>query len=127
MNLEFWITLCAFAPPGLSLPHSVPSFFIPWRCRGIGLNVVGKFAKLNRLKVAARDDASVKILLPHSNYIAAIDAVNFSQGQIVKHGDPVIVPEHPWEGVLTYLYGSVVKTTIYKMWYQAGGVYVGYA
>lgn len=69
----------------------------------------------------------MKILFPHSNYIAAVDTVNFSQGQIAKHGGPVIVPEHPWEGVLTYLYGSVVKTTIYKMWYQAGGVYVGYA
>jgi hypothetical protein len=69
----------------------------------------------------------VKILFPHSNTIAEVDALTFNQGKIVKHGDPVIVPEHPWEGVLAYLYGSVVKTTTYKMWYQAGGVYVGYA
>jgi hypothetical protein len=37
------------------------------------------------------------------------------------------VLEHPWEGVLTYVYGSVIKTTIYRMWYKARGVYVTYA
>ena len=29
--------------------------------------------------------------------------------------------------MLAYLYGSVLKTTIYRMWYQAGGIYVAYA
>jgi hypothetical protein len=29
--------------------------------------------------------------------------------------------------VLAYLYGSVLKTTTYRMWYQAGGIYVAYA
>jgi hypothetical protein len=51
----------------------------------------------------------------------------FLSGEIVRHGDPVIVLEHPWEGVLTYVYGSVIKTTIYRMWYQARGVYIAYA
>ncbi|HVO93241.1 MAG TPA: hypothetical protein VMT22_10395 [Terriglobales bacterium] len=69
----------------------------------------------------------MKITFPYSRQIASIEAVEFRQGKALKHGEPLIVPEHPWEGVLTYLYGSVVKTTLYRMWYQAHGVYVAYA
>ena len=69
----------------------------------------------------------MKIVFPHSSLIASTQAVEFKQGEIIKQGDPVIVPEHAWEGNLTYLYGSVVKTTIYRMWYQAHGIYVAYA
>lgn len=45
----------------------------------------------------------------------------------MKHGAPVLLPDRPWENVLAYLYGSVIGTTIYRTWYQAGGVYVAYA
>lgn len=69
----------------------------------------------------------MKIIFPYSDHIATLDNVEFKQGEAVKQGEPLIVPEHPWEGVLTYLYGSVVKTTLYRMWYQAHGVYVAYA
>ncbi len=69
----------------------------------------------------------MKINFPYSNHIASSEAVEFKQGEAVKHGEPLIVPEHPWEGVLAYLYGSVVKTTLYRMWYQANGIYVAYA
>ena len=69
----------------------------------------------------------MKILFPHSSAIASMRGVELKQGEITKHTDPVVVPEYPWEGVLTYLYGSVVKTKIYRMWYQAHGIYVAYA
>jgi hypothetical protein len=69
----------------------------------------------------------MKIVFPYSNQIASLERIEFKQGGAVKYGDPVLVPEHPWENVLAYLYGSVVKTTIYRMWYQAGGIYVAYA
>ena len=61
----------------------------------------------------------MKIIFPYSDHIATLDNVEFKQGEAVKRGEPLIVPEHPWEGVLAYLYGSVVKTTLYRMWYQA--------
>lgn len=69
----------------------------------------------------------MQIVFPYSNQIASLERIEFKQGGAVKYGDPVLVPEHPWENVLAYLYGSVVKTTIYRMWYQAGGIYVAYA
>jgi hypothetical protein len=69
----------------------------------------------------------MKIVFPYSNYLALLGEIEFKQGEARKHGGPVIAPEYPWEGVLTYLYGSVVKTTTYRMWYQAGGIYVAYA
>ena len=69
----------------------------------------------------------MKIVFPHSRAIASMQGVELRQGAIIKHPQPVIVPEHPWEGVLTYVYGSVIKTTIYRMWYQAHGIYVAYA
>jgi len=68
----------------------------------------------------------MKIVFPHSHLITSARDVEFRQGD-TKHPEPVLVPEYPWEGVLTYLYGSVVKTAIYRMWYQANGIYVGYA
>ena len=45
-----------------------------------------------------------------------------------KHGDPLIVPEHPWEGVgtapwpSTFLFGDVVwdeEEQLYRMWYTS--------
>src|SRR5215470_1203614 len=69
----------------------------------------------------------MKIVFPHSNLIASQRALEHKQGKIIKHGEPVIRPEHSWEGNLTYLYGSVVKNKIYRMWYQAHGIYVAYA
>ena len=69
----------------------------------------------------------MKIVFPHSSLIASQRALELKQGAIVKHGGPLIGPEYPWEGTLTYLYGSVIKTRIYRMWYQAHGIYVAYA
>jgi hypothetical protein len=69
----------------------------------------------------------MKIVFPHSKFIAGIDGIQFKQGEATKNSAPVLIPEHPWEGVLTYVYGSVAKTKIYRMWYQANGIYVAYA
>ena len=69
----------------------------------------------------------MKIVFPYSTHIASLDKIDFKQGDAVKHGAPVLMPEYSWENVLAYLCGSVLKTTIYRMWYQAGGIYVAYA
>jgi hypothetical protein len=69
----------------------------------------------------------VKIVFPNSTLIASLEAVEFKQGDTTKLGAPILVPEYPWEGVLTYVYGSVARTRIYRMWYQANGVYVAHA
>lgn len=69
----------------------------------------------------------MKILFPFSKHIAALERIEFKQGAAVKHGAPVLLPDRPWENVLAYLYGSVIRTTVYRLWYQAGGVYVAYA
>jgi hypothetical protein len=70
---------------------------------------------------------AVKIVFPHSKLIASMQGMAFRQGEAVKHGVPVIALEYPWEGVLTYVYGSVLKKKLYRLWYQANGVYVAYA
>jgi len=70
---------------------------------------------------------AVKIIFPNSNLIASMEAVELRQGEAVKNRAPVLTPELPWEGVLTYVYGSVVKKKLYRMWYQANGIYVAYA
>jgi len=69
----------------------------------------------------------MKIVFSNSSLIASHRALKLKQGEIIKHGDPLIRPESPWEGNLVYLYGSVVKTKIYRMWDQAHGIYVAYA
>lgn len=54
--------------------------------------------------------------------------VALEQGAVAHHGEPLIVPEYPWEGILAYLYGSVAKRgRFYRMWYQGQGVHVCYA
>ena len=71
--------------------------------------------------------SAMKILFPHARLIASSRGLEFKQGDIVKQRKPVMTPEYPWEGNLTYLYGSVVKSRIYRMWYQAHGTSVAYA
>ena len=70
---------------------------------------------------------AVKIIFPNSKLIDFTEAIEFRQGVVVKNPAPVLTPELPWEGVLTYVYGSVVKQKLYWMWYQANGIYVAYA
>ena len=74
----------------------------------------------------------MKILIPDTTLIASMHNMEFKQGEIEKRGDPVIVPEYPWEEGHTYLYGSVMKRGAwYRMWYQSYvdrvGFFVNYA
>jgi hypothetical protein len=52
------------------------------------------------------------------------DRVWFTQHQGKKHpANPVLKPDRPWEGWLTYVYGDVIydrEERIFKMWYLAG-------
>ena len=52
------------------------------------------------------------------------DRVWFTQHQGKKHPDnPVLKPDRPWEGWLTYIYGDVMydhEEKLFKMWYLAG-------
>jgi len=52
------------------------------------------------------------------------DRVWFTQHQGKKHpANPVLKPDRPWEGWLTYVYGDVLydhEEKIFKMWYLAG-------
>jgi hypothetical protein len=73
------------------------------------------------------ETAGTKILFPHSRLIAAAENIAFKQGEAIKHGAPVLMPDHSWEGLLSYVYGTVLRTTIYRMWYQANGIHVAYA
>jgi hypothetical protein len=70
---------------------------------------------------------AAKIVFPNSKLVESAEAIEFRQSAVVKHPVPVLTPEFPWEGVLTYLYGSVIKRKLYRMWYQANGIYVAYA
>src|SRR5215471_20172890 len=40
----------------------------------------------------------MKIVFSNSSLIASHRALKLKQGEIIKHGDPLIRPESPWEG-----------------------------
>jgi hypothetical protein len=74
----------------------------------------------------------MKILFPDTSAIAGMEGIEFRQGEVRKRKEPLIVPEHPWEEIHTYLYGSVLKKgPLYRMWYQSYvdglGFFVNYA
>lgn len=74
----------------------------------------------------------MKVLFPDTSLIASMEGVELRQGLASKRKKPVIVPEHPWEEIHTYLYGSVLKKdATYNMWYQSYvdgyGFFVNYA
>ncbi len=74
----------------------------------------------------------MKILFPDTSSIDHMEDIEFRQGEVLKHPEPVIVPEYPWEDINTYLYGSVLKKgPLYRMWYQSYvdgyGFFVNYA
>jgi hypothetical protein len=70
----------------------------------------------------------MKILFPDTSLLASMRGVELKQGAVLHHGEPVLVPDRAWEGILAYLYGSVSKRgRLYRMWYQGQGVHVCYA
>jgi hypothetical protein len=56
--------------------------------------------------------------------IERMDGVQKTLNQPKKHpGNPVLVPDRPWEGSRVHMYGSVVydrQADLFKMWYWAG-------
>jgi hypothetical protein len=60
------------------------------------------------------------ILFPFLTHIQETKNISFEQATI-KSSNPIVTPEHPWEGHRTHLYGSVIKEDEhYTMWYQNG-------
>ncbi|MFH1268195.1 MAG: hypothetical protein ABIK89_20950 [Planctomycetota bacterium] len=75
-----------------------------------------------------RDIGSRRQLFIDDYLIASTENLKRSFHPAVKHGPPVMLPEHPWEGVGTapwpsvYLFGDVIRDEeekIYKMWYTS--------
>jgi len=75
-----------------------------------------------------RDIGSLRQLFIDDYMIDSMTSLKRSFHTAQKHGPPVIVPEHPWEGVGTapwpsvFLFGDVIwdeGEKIYKMWYTS--------
>ena len=75
-----------------------------------------------------RDIGSRRQLLIDDHVIGSMKNLKRSFHRARKHGPPVIVPEHPWEGVGTapwpsvYLFGDVIRDEeeqVYRMWYTS--------
>jgi len=75
-----------------------------------------------------RDIGTRRQLFVDDYLIASMENLKRSFHSAEKHGPPVIVPEHPWEGVGTapwpsvYLFGDVIwdeEDKIYRMWYTS--------
>lgn len=61
----------------------------------------------------------MKIRFPDVTSFATIEGIELKQGKVTKEG-PVLFPQYPWEGIHTYLYGSVLeKNGQLQMWYQS--------
>jgi len=61
----------------------------------------------------------MKIRFPDTGLLASMEGIELKQGKITKEG-PVLFPQYPWEGIHTYLYGSVLeKNGRFRMWYQS--------
>ena len=68
-------------------------------------------------------EAGVRQLFVDDFMIAEANNVKRRLHQPVKYPEnPVLIPERPWEGVMTILYGTVMRDEedgVFKMWYQA--------
>lgn len=62
----------------------------------------------------------MKILFPDITSFASMEGVELKQGTVAKEERPVLFPQYPWEGIHTYLYGSVLERNgQLRMWYQS--------
>ncbi len=70
-----------------------------------------------------------KQLFVDDTVIAAQQGLRREMHAVKKHGkNPLIVPDHPWEGQCVLLYGGVVRdpdTQRFRMWYLAWGKQIG--
>ncbi|MBC8869951.1 MAG: hypothetical protein H8E44_11065 [Planctomycetes bacterium] len=83
-------------------------------------------AETENSKQTVRDSGSRRQLCIDNYLIASMENLKRSFHAAEKHGSPVMVPEHPWEGVGTapwpsvYVFGDVIwdeEQQIYRMWY----------
>ena len=84
--------------------------------------------ELQKTSSLVRDIGSVRQLFIDNHLIASMRNLRRDFHAAEKHKGPLMVPEHPWEGVGTapwpsvYLFGDVIwdeAEKIYKMWYTA--------
>ncbi len=62
----------------------------------------------------------MKIQFPDTTSFSSMEGVEFKQGKVTKKERPVLSPQYPWEGIHTYLYGSVLERNgQFRMWYQS--------
>jgi len=92
------------------------------------VGLVGGLAVAQNRSDPVRDIGSRRQLLVDDHVIASLSSLKRSFHPARKHGPPVIVPEHPWEGVGTaewpsaYLFGDVIRDDdkkVYRMWYTS--------
>lgn len=107
----------------------MPSKNCPIRACWLTLAVLaasGQCAEAETLGQTARDIGSRRQLFIDDYLIASMENLKRSFHAAEKHGPPVMVPEHPWEGVGTapwpsvYVFGDVIwddEQQIYRMWY----------
>jgi hypothetical protein len=61
----------------------------------------------------------MKIQFPDKTLLTSTEGIELRQGAVAKEG-PVLFPQYPWEGIHTYLYGSVLERNgQLRMWYQS--------
>ncbi len=62
----------------------------------------------------------MKIQFPDMTSLTSMEGIELKQGKVTKEERPVLFPQYPWEGIHTYLYGSVLeKNGQLRMWYQS--------
>jgi hypothetical protein len=62
----------------------------------------------------------MKILFPSQKYINSQKNIEIKQGEF-EYSDPLVVPEHSWEGHRSHVYGSILKVDDkLSMYYQCG-------
>jgi len=90
------------------------------------LALIGGLAMAQGTSDPVRDIGSRRQLLIDNHVIASMSGLKRSFHPAKKHGPPLIVPEHPWEGVGTadwpsvFLFGDVMwdaEQKLYRMWY----------
>ena len=83
---------------------------------------------IGKTSSVVRSIGSVRQLFIDNYLIASLRNLKRNFHAAKKHGSPVMVPEHPWEGVGTapwpsvYLFGDVIwdeAQKVYKMWYTS--------
>jgi len=93
------------------------------------LFLAGTLALALGVQVSAEEEPIIvgthRQLFVDDHIIADMRDVERALNQVERHpANPLVVPEHPWEGVDVYVYGAVLydeREKLFKMWYMAWG------